>query len=68
MDALSTTIGYSSTTDFSAFLEDFHCSSQWILFVGFIVALFLAFGVGANDVANTLVPNKFTIIRACLIV
>ena len=55
-----TTLAYSTTTDFSSFLETFQCDAQWILIVGFIVAFFLAFGVGANDVANTLVFSSYT--------
>lgn len=39
-----TTLGNLSTSPFSDYL--------WILIVGFIIAFFLAFSVGANDVAN----------------
>jgi len=52
---ITTTLGYFSTTNFSLFLEQFQSDALWILVVGFVFALFLAFGVGANDVVNTLV-------------
>ena len=43
----------------------------WIVVVGFIVAFFLAFGVGANDVANsfgTSVGSKvLTLRQACIL-
>lgn len=34
-------------------LEAFHSANLWVLILGFVVAFFLSFGIGANDVANT---------------
>lgn len=34
-------------------LDAFHSENLWVLIVGFVVAFFLSFGIGANDVANT---------------
>ena len=46
-------------------------SSLWILIVGFIVAFTLAFGVGANDVANvfgtSVGAGVLTLRQACVI-
>lgn len=50
---------------------DFSSDTLWIVVVGFIVAFFLAFGVGANDVANsfgTSVGAKvLTMKQACIL-
>lgn len=55
----------------SSSLADWHESTLWIIIVGFILAFILAFGVGANDVANvfgTSVGAKvLTLKQACTI-
>ncbi|KAK3857258.1 hypothetical protein Pcinc_036483 [Petrolisthes cinctipes] len=55
----------------SSNLADWHSSTLWIIIIGFILAFILAFGVGANDVANvfgTSVGAKvLTLRQACMI-
>lgn len=55
----------------SSSLADWHDSTLWIIILGFILAFILAFGVGANDVANvfgTSVGAKvLTLRQACMI-
>lgn len=55
----------------SSNLADWHSSTLWIIIIGFILAFILAFGVGANDVANvfgTSVGAKvLTLRQACTI-
>lgn len=52
-------------------LAEWHESTLWIIILGFILAFILAFGVGANDVANvfgTSVGAKvLTLKQACMI-
>jgi len=52
-------------------LEPYSPDVVWIVVVGYIVALILAFGLGANDVANsfgTSVGSKvLTVKQACMI-
>ncbi|GBM46119.1 Sodium-dependent phosphate transporter 1-B, partial [Araneus ventricosus] len=52
-------------------MEPFSSDVLWILILGFIVGFFLAFGVGANDVANsfgTSVGSKaLTLRQACIL-
>lgn len=52
-------------------LSEWHASTLWIIIVGFFLAFTLAFGVGANDVANvfgTSVGAKVVTLRqACII-
>ena len=52
-------------------LSEWHASTLWIIIVGFFLAFVLAFGVGANDVANvfgTSVGAKVVTLRqACVI-
>ncbi|XP_045605667.1 sodium-dependent phosphate transporter 1-A isoform X1 [Procambarus clarkii] len=52
-------------------MADWHASTLWIIIFGFILAFILAFGVGANDVANvfgTSVGAKvLTLRQACII-
>jgi len=50
---ISSLVSLASTTDLSGLVGSFQSESAWILVTGFVVALFLAFGVGANDVANS---------------
>lgn len=55
----------------SSSLAEWHDSTLWIIVLGFILAFILAFGVGANDVANvfgTSVGAKvLTLKQACAI-
>lgn len=55
----------------SSSMADWHSSTLWIIVMGFILAFILAFGVGANDVANvfgTSVGAKvLTLRQACAI-
>jgi len=57
-----TTLGNLSTSPFSDYL--------WILIVGFIIAFFLAFSVGANDVANpfgtSVGSGALTLLQVCI--
>ncbi|KAK7071796.1 hypothetical protein SK128_015260 [Halocaridina rubra] len=66
----STTLAPSFLPDSSS-LADWHSSTLWIIILGFILAFILAFGVGANDVANvfgTSVGAKvLTLRQACMI-
>ncbi|KFM59946.1 Sodium-dependent phosphate transporter 1-B, partial [Stegodyphus mimosarum] len=51
--------------------EAYSSDAAWIVALGFIIAFFLAFGVGANDVANsfgTSVGSKvLTLRQACIL-
>ncbi|XP_042861828.1 sodium-dependent phosphate transporter 2-like isoform X1 [Penaeus japonicus] len=70
-------LGFTTTTTLapsvpdSASLAEWHSSTLWIIVIGFILAFTLAFGVGANDVANvfgTSVGAKvLTLRQACMI-
>lgn len=52
-------------------LEAFSNEVVWIVVIGFIVAFFLAFGVGANDVANSFGTSVgsgvLTLRQACIL-
>ena len=66
-----TTILPSISTEAAPSLEEWQSSTLWMIIVGFILAFTLAFGVGANDVANvfgTSVGAKvLTLKQACII-
>ncbi|CAL4115032.1 unnamed protein product, partial [Meganyctiphanes norvegica] len=66
----STTMMPSTTSSYLS-LSEHHAATLWIIVVGFILAFILAFGVGANDVANvfgTSVGAKvLTLRQACCI-
>ncbi|XP_053641632.1 sodium-dependent phosphate transporter 1-B isoform X2 [Cherax quadricarinatus] len=70
LDIISTTTLVPSLPDSSSMAE-WHSSTLWIIIFGFILAFILAFGVGANDVANvfgTSVGAKvLTLRQACII-
>lgn len=52
-------------------LEAYSNDVVWIVVVGFLVAFFLAFGVGANDVANSFGTSVgsgvLTLRQACIL-
>ena len=66
---VATSFGATSSSDTS--MAEWQSSTLWIVIVGFILAFTLAFGVGANDVANvfgTSVGAKVVTLRqACII-
>ncbi|XP_042213940.1 sodium-dependent phosphate transporter 1-B-like isoform X1 [Homarus americanus] len=68
---LSTSTTLAPSLPDSSSLAEWHSSTLWIIVLGFILAFILAFGVGANDVANvfgTSVGAKvLTLRQACLI-
>lgn len=54
MDAMAST--FSPIGDMASSVVDldaFHAANFWVLILGFVIAFFLSFGIGANDVANT---------------
>lgn len=52
-------------------IEPYSSDLIWLIALGFVIAFLLAFGIGANDVANsfgTSVGSKvLTIFQACLL-
>lgn len=63
--------GIALTTQSPIFLEPFSPEVLWLVIVGFATAFVLAFGIGANDVANsfgTSVGSKvLTVRQACFL-
>ena len=70
-DLITSTFSPFTTTTPATLLSEWHESTLWIIIVGFFLAFTLAFGVGANDVANvfgTSVGAKVVSLRqACAI-
>ncbi|XP_071524743.1 sodium-dependent phosphate transporter 1-B isoform X2 [Panulirus ornatus] len=68
---LTTTTTLAPSLPGSSSMAEWHASTLWIIVIGFILAFILAFGVGANDVANvfgTSVGAKvLTLRQACII-